>query len=77
MIGSMWKRVTFDRWMLAEWAARDEQPILLTSSNPCITRAVGTQRVSGKFQINNNGYYKQQAQPTKALDTAVSRPLIG
>ena len=29
-----------------EWAARDEQPILPTSSNPCITRAAGTQGVN-------------------------------
>jgi hypothetical protein len=31
--------------MSAEWAARDEQPILPTSTNPCITRAAGAQRV--------------------------------
>jgi hypothetical protein len=31
--------------MLAEWAVRDEQPILVTSTNPCITGAAGTQRV--------------------------------
>jgi hypothetical protein len=31
--------------MWAEWAARDEQPILLTSTNPCITRGAGTQGV--------------------------------
>jgi hypothetical protein len=28
--------------MSTEWGARDEQPILSTSTNPCITRADGT-----------------------------------
>jgi hypothetical protein len=32
--------------MSSEWAAMDEQPILLTSTNPCITRAAGTQGVN-------------------------------
>jgi hypothetical protein len=32
--------------MLAERAARDEQPILPISTNTCITRAAGTQRVN-------------------------------
>jgi hypothetical protein len=32
--------------MLAAWAARDEQPILPTSTNPCITRAAGTQGIN-------------------------------
>jgi hypothetical protein len=34
--------------MLAKWAARDEQLILPTSTNPCITRAAGTQGVNAK-----------------------------
>jgi hypothetical protein len=38
--------VSFDWWKLAEWAARDEQPILPTSTNPCITRAAGTKGVN-------------------------------
>jgi hypothetical protein len=29
--------------MSAKWAARDKQPILPTSTNPCIIRAAGTQ----------------------------------
>jgi hypothetical protein len=37
--------VSIDWWMSAEWTARDEQPILPTSTNPCITRAAGTQGV--------------------------------
>ena len=32
--------------MLAEWAAGAEQPILPTSTNPCIAGAAGTQRVN-------------------------------
>jgi hypothetical protein len=35
--------------MSAEWAARDEQPILSISTNPCITRAAGTQGVKIEF----------------------------
>jgi hypothetical protein len=41
--------VSFDWWMSAEWAARDEQPILPTSTNLCITRAAGPQRI--EFQL--------------------------
>jgi hypothetical protein len=52
--GSLWQRMSFDWCMLAEWAARDEQPILLTSTNPCITRAAGTQGV------NSVGWYIKQ-----------------
>jgi hypothetical protein len=37
--------------MSAEWAARDEQPILPTSTNPCITRAAGTQGVKGQLGL--------------------------
>jgi hypothetical protein len=43
--GSLGQRVSFYWWMSAEWAARDEQPILPTSTNPCITRAAGALRV--------------------------------
>ena len=32
--------------MLDIWAASDEQPISLTSTHPCITRAAGTQGVN-------------------------------
>ena len=32
--------------MSAEWAVRDEQPILPTSTNPCIPREAGSQRVN-------------------------------
>ena len=35
-------KMSFDWWMSAEWAARDEQPILLASTNPCITTAAWT-----------------------------------
>jgi hypothetical protein len=35
----------FDWWMSAEWAARDEQPILPTSTNPCIPRAALLNRI--------------------------------
>jgi hypothetical protein len=51
-----WVKCSFERltveknvfvwWMSAELAASDEQPILPTSTNPCITRADGTQGVS-------------------------------
>jgi hypothetical protein len=37
--------------MSAEWAARDKQPILPTSTNPCITRAAGTQGVKWAYSI--------------------------
>jgi hypothetical protein len=47
--GSLGQRVSFDWWMLAEWAVRDKQPILPTSTNPCITRAARTQGVSGSL----------------------------
>ena len=39
------KGVCLDWCMSAEWAARDKQPILLTSNNPYITIAAGTQWV--------------------------------
>jgi hypothetical protein len=42
---SLGQRVSFYWWMSAEWAARDEQPILPTSTNPCIPRAAATQGV--------------------------------
>jgi hypothetical protein len=32
-------------WISVEWAEMDDQPILPTSTNPCITRADGTQGV--------------------------------
>ena len=32
-------KMSFDWWMSAEWAARDDQPILPIPTNPCITRA--------------------------------------
>jgi hypothetical protein len=35
-------RVSFDWWMLAKWAVRDEQPIYKTSTNPYIPRVAGT-----------------------------------
>ena len=38
--------MSFDWWVLAKWAARDEQLILPTSTNPWITTAAGTQRVN-------------------------------
>jgi hypothetical protein len=37
--------------MSAEWVAKDEQPILPTSTNPCITRAAGTQGVKVEFNV--------------------------
>jgi hypothetical protein len=40
--------------MSAEWAVRDEQPILLTSTNPCITRAAGTQGVKASNYFYND-----------------------
>jgi hypothetical protein len=40
--GSMWQRMSSYWWMSAELAARDEHPILPTSTNYCITRAAGT-----------------------------------
>ena len=40
-----------DWWMSAEWAARDEQPILPTSTNPVITRAAGTQGVNTRTEV--------------------------
>jgi hypothetical protein len=49
--GSLWKRVSFDWWMLAEWSVIDEQPILLTYTNACITRAGGTQGVKNGFLL--------------------------
>jgi hypothetical protein len=46
--------------MLAEWAARDEQSILPTSTNPCIVRAAGTRgfnlfvaKIDGQDQKNH------------------------
>ena len=42
----LWQKVSFDWWMSAEWAARDEDPILSSSTNPCIPRAGGTQGVN-------------------------------
>jgi hypothetical protein len=44
----MWERMSFDWWMSAKWAMRDEQPILPTSTNICITGAAGTQGVNIK-----------------------------
>ena len=42
MKGSLGQRLSSDWWMSAEWVARDEHPILPTSTNPYITRAAGT-----------------------------------
>ena len=42
--------------MSAEWAARDKQPILQTSTNPCITRAAGTQRVKVTCAWQKSGH---------------------
>jgi hypothetical protein len=39
--------------MSAEWAAGDEQPILPTSTNPCITRAAGTQGVNNMLTTSS------------------------
>jgi hypothetical protein len=53
LIGSLWQRVSFYWWMSAEWAARDEQPILPTFTNPCIPREAGTQAVKGIIAQRN------------------------
>ena len=45
-------KMYFDWWMSAEWAARDEQPIVPTSTNPCITGAAGTQRDNGLIHVH-------------------------
>jgi hypothetical protein len=41
--GYLGQRFFFDWWMSTERAARDKQPILPTSTNPCIPRAAGIQ----------------------------------
>jgi hypothetical protein len=40
--------------MSAEWAVRDEQPILRASTNPFILRAAGTQRVKEPLLLFSN-----------------------
>ena len=51
MRGSLEQRLSSDWCMLAEWAAREEQHILPTSTNPCITRAAGTQGVNYYYNV--------------------------
>jgi hypothetical protein len=45
--------------MSAKWAARDEQPILPTSTNPCIPREAGNQRVNSVI-LDQPRYYLTQ-----------------
>jgi hypothetical protein len=66
--GSLGQKASIDWWMSAEWAARDEQPILPTSTNPCIKRAAGTQGVNGKIPSD---------QTTNSLDTVELMGFIG
>ena len=40
-----WGEKSFDGWMSDIWDTRHEQPIHLTSTQPCITRAAGMQEV--------------------------------
>ena len=69
----MWQRVPFDWWMSAEWAVKDEQPILPTTTNPCITSAAGNQGVNGVsnvLQITGHFWHDQSLHdltPTNTL----------
>jgi hypothetical protein len=61
------QRVSFDWWMSAEWAARDEQTILPTSTNPCMTRAAGTQGVNYINYVPSSG--SEWVEPCNELDS--------
>ena len=52
--------------MSAEWDARDVQPMLLTSTNPCITRADGAQRVKAVCVV-----YMQSFLIARLVDTTI------
>jgi hypothetical protein len=45
-LDSLGQRVSFDWWMLAEWAARDEQPAALVMQGLVDVGRMGTERVN-------------------------------
>ena len=54
--GSLGQIMSFEWWMSAEWAVMDKHPILPTSTNPWITKAVGTQGVKYDWRNANEVY---------------------
>jgi hypothetical protein len=71
--------------MSAEWAASEEQPILPTSTNFCITIAAGTQRVNRVQSLykslelkdtSENTYPQLKAFPNKCVLSATLKASV-